>query len=191
MMILSATFDVNQRSDRMDWQFLDISAVPGQPSQPGGDHWNSDIFFSAGQSFRIAFTATDKENKGLESFEILDCCLITRPQILRCGKDVLTLYAPPSPFISPSGEPCGALYPFARSAFHATATYQPPGHVQQTLQWDHSLTVAGIDAHWQMSLYMTVRIHLSGRKPLLRVFYFDPETEIGNGTTPPDVGDHS
>jgi hypothetical protein len=191
MMTLSATFDVNQRSDRMDWQFLDIGVVPGQPPQPGGDHWNSDVFFSAGQSFRIAFTATDKENKGLESFEILDCCLITRPQILRCGKDALTLYAPPSPFVTASGEACGASYPIPGSAFFSTTTEEPGESVQQTLQWDDSLTVGGINAHWQMSLYMTVSIQLSGSQPQLRVFYFDPESEIGNGTTPPDIGGHS
>ncbi|OFA02610.1 hypothetical protein [Duganella sp. HH101] len=188
LMTLSGTFDVNQRSDRMDWEFLDIGAVPGQPPQPGGEHWNSDVFFSAGQSFCIALTATDNQLTGFQSFQILDCHLITRPQILRCGKDELTLYAPPSPFVDAAGDTLNAVCPIAGTDFLPLSSTQPNGSTQQTMLWANSLTVGGINAHWEMSLYITVSIQRAwSEQQQLRVFYFDPESEVGNGTTPPDV----
>lgn len=190
LMTLSASFDVNQASDRMDWEFLDIGVEPRRLSKSSGKSWNSDIFFTAGQSFCIALTATDEHSTNFESFQIIDCCLISRPRILRCGRKELTLYAPPSPFVSVAGSPLGALYPILGSAFIPimSTSSKDDGANWQTMLWDGSLKVGDINAHWELSLYVTVSIQRAWQdRPQLRVFYFDPESEVGNGTTPPDV----
>lgn len=187
-MALTARLDVNQVDDGIDWTFTDIESIESVERTPGDPQWNRDIDFSAGQEFRIAITASDKDRTGLESLEVVDCCIITRPQILCCGPEVLTYYAPASLFVDNAGGELGALYQIEPSAFSVHSTgVDPVKGKRTTLLWDGHLTVGPYNGSWELSFYVTVRIKRNGEKrDQLRVFYFDPETEVGNGTNPPN-----
>ena len=187
LMALTARFDVNQVDDGIDWAFTDIESVGTINRTPGDPQWNRDIDFSAGQAFRIAVTATDHDNTNFESLEIVDCCIITLPQILCCGTGIRTWYCPPSLFVDNEGQQLGALYRLNPSSFSVHSTGVDPEKGRRvTLLWDEHLNVGKYNGSWELSFFLTVRIKRSGEKmEQLRVFYFDPETEVGNGTSPP------
>lgn len=187
LMALTARFDVNQVDDGIDWLFADINSADIDGYTRTEPYWNKDIDFSAGQEFRIAITASDQEHTEFESFEVVDCCLITRPRILCCGKGVRTRYAPPSLFVDASDQPLGALYNIDPSAFSVLSTgidLTKGRHV--TLMWDGHLTVGSFNGFWELAFYVTVNIKRAHEEASqLRVFYFDPEGEVNNGSDPP------
>lgn len=187
LMTLAARLDVNQVDDGINWVFTDIDSVGGIDRNFGDPQWNRDIDFSAGQEFRIAIVASDQDKTGFESLEIIDCSIITRPQILCCGPEVRTRYAPPSLFVDSRGAELGALYRIDPSAFSVHSTGIDPAKGRRvTLLWDGHLTVGPYNGSWELAFYVTVsikRAHEEARQ--LRVFYFDPETEVGNGSDPP------
>lgn len=187
LMTLVARFDVNQIDDGIDWVFTDIESVDSADRTPNNPQWNRDIDFSAGQNFRIAIAASDQEKTGFESLEVVDCCVITRPRILCCGTGVRTYYAPPSIFVDSGGNQLGALYKIDPSAFSVHSTGVDPTKGRRvTLLWDGHLTVGPYNGFWEISFYLTVSIKRVGEDVAqLRVFYFDPEGEVGNGTNPP------
>lgn len=186
LMALTARFDVNQVDDGINWLFADIESV-GKDRDPTDPHWNRDIEFSAGQQFRIAIAATDQDKTGLESLEVIDCCIITRPRILSCGPRARTWYAPPSIFIDCDDKPLGALYQINPSTFAVHSTGVDPAKGRKiTLLWDGHLNVGPYNGFWDISFYVTVAIKRAGEDTVQqRVFYFDPEGEVGNGTNPP------
>lgn len=187
LMTLTARFDVNQIDDGINWVFADLDSALDTAPSPVEAQWNRDIQFSAGQEFKIAITASDKDKTGFEALEIVDCCLITRPQIISCGPNQRTHYAPPSLFASSSSQQLGALYRIEPSAFTVHSSgIDPEQGKKLTLLWDGHLTVGPYNGVWELSFYLTVSIKRADGEPdQLRVFYFDPETEIGNGTFPP------
>jgi hypothetical protein len=187
LMALTARFDVNQIDDGIDWLFADLDSATTVGHLAAEAYWNRDIAFSAGQEFRIAITASDQDKTDFESLEVIDCCLITRPRILSCGPDERTYYAPPSLFVGPNGKQLGALFQIEPSEFSVLSTGIDSEKGRKiTLLWDGSLKVGPYNGYWEISFYVTVRIkRANGEKEQLRVFYFDPEGEVGNGTYPP------
>jgi len=187
LMALTARFDVNQVDDGIDWLFDDIDSVGVGDRTQEDPHWNRDINFSVDQQFRIAISASDKEKTGFESLEVVDCCVITRPQILSCGEGVRTRYAPPSLFTDDSGKRLGALYQIDPSQFSVHSTgIEPTKGRRVTLLWNGHLTVGGFNGFWELAFYVTVSIKRAHEEAAqLRVFYFDPEAEISNGMDPP------
>jgi len=188
LMTLTARFDVNQIDDGIDWVFADLDSTLNVEHSPVEAQWNRDIQFSAGQEFKIAITSSDKDNTGFESLEIVDCCLITRPRILSCGPGQRTRYGPPSLFSSSSSQQLGAVYQIEPSSFTVHSSgIDPKKGKRITLLWNGQLTVGPYNGFWELAFYVTVRIkRAGGQADQLRVFYFDPESEIGNGTFPPD-----
>lgn len=184
-MALAASLDVNQVDDGINWKFTDIDSV-GNDRTPQDPQWNRDIDFSVGQEFRIAVTASDQDKTGFESLEVVDCCIITRPRIISCGPGVLTKYGPPSLFVDDQGKALGALYSIDPNAFSVHSTGMDPAQGKKiTLLWNGSLTVGPYNGFWEISFYVTVRIRRANEeKAQVRVFYFDPEGEISNGTNP-------
>ncbi|WP_313171616.1 hypothetical protein [Massilia oculi] len=189
LMTLAARFDINQVDDGIDWLFTDINSIENVERTTGDPHWNRNIEFSAGQDFRIAIIAGDEGKTGFESLEVIDCCLITRPRIISCGPNVRTWYAPPSLFSINNGNQLGALYRIEPSDFSVHSNGIDPAKGRKiTLLWNDQLTVGPYNGFWEFSFYVTVNIKRAGEETgQLRVFYFDPETEIGNGTKPPNA----
>lgn len=186
LMTLAARFDVNQVDDGIDWLFADIDSIENIEHATGDPYWNRNVEFSAGQNFRIAIVASDQEKTGFESFEIVDCCIITRPQIVSCGPDTRTRYAPPSLFVGNNCKELGAIYSIPSSEFAVHSTGIDPAKGRKiTLLWDGHLTVGPYNGFWDLSFYMTVSIKRVGEETAQRrVFYFDPESEVNNGLKP-------
>ena len=105
----------------------------------------------------------------LRSFQILSVCLLTTPAL-----DTL----PPSPFV---GDPLATALiddmplcdhfvddPHIGRRFGIVASPKP-------------LQIGSVDGAWQISMILTVRID-DGDEPRHRVFRFDPESQVGNGT---------
>lgn len=187
LMTLTARLDVNQVDDGINWLFADLDAGVGNDCAREDPRWNRNIDFKAGQKFRIAIVASDQDHTKFESLEVIDCCLITRPQILCCGKGVRTRYAPPSLFVQQSGEQLGALFRIDPAAFSVVSTGVDPAKGRKvSLLWDGHLSVGDLNGSWELAFYVTLsikRAHEEARQ--LRVFYFDPEGEVTNGTDPP------
>lgn len=187
LMTLAARFDVNQVDDGVNWVFTDLESITDIDRAPADPQWNRDVSFSAGQEFRLAIAASDYDKTGLESLDVVDCCIITRPRIRRCGPEVRTSYSPPSLFVAPDGGQLGAIYQIDPSTFSVHSSgIDPTKGKRITLLWNGQLTVGPYNGYWEFSFYVTVRIKRAGEdEPQLRLFYFDPETEVGNGTNPP------
>ena len=113
--------------------------------------------------------------------------MITRPHILSCGPHVRTWYGPPSLFVDSGGEQLGALYQIDPAAFSVHSTGIDPAKGKKiTLLWNGYLKVGPYNGNWEISFYVTVSIKRANEESAqLRVFYFDPEGEVGNGMEPP------
>lgn len=186
LMALTARFDVNQIDDGINWLFSEVESLGSSDRSLTDSSWNRDIVFRAGEKFRIAIAASDRDHTGLESIEIVDCCLITRPRILSCGPGMRTRYAPPSLFVD-DGKPLGALCQIDPTAFSVHSTGIDPEKGRNiTLVWDGHMNVGNVNGFWELSFYVTVLIKRAREEAAqLRVFYFDPEGEVSNGSDPP------
>jgi hypothetical protein len=169
---LTVGFDVDQISDQLAFQFT--SSDGGEPVHPTG-LFSGEIHFTTDEILHFDVIGTGKLAR-FTSYEILDCCLITRPLVI-AGDAKRTIYAAPSPF----KEPAGASYPIA--GFEVLKQENTPDGLRrkQTMGWTKMLTVANPDGRWEMSVYLTVRIHRPGLSPRVRVFMFDPESQVGAG----------
>lgn len=187
LMTLTARLDINQVDDGINWLFSDIDSISDIECTSGDPQWNRDINFSADQEFRIAIVASDQEKTNFDSLEVVDCCVITRPQILSCGPNIRTWYGPPSLFVDSHGTQLGALYRIDPAKFSVHSTGMSPATGRKiTLLWDGHLIVGKYNGFWDLSFYVTLSIKRTDEDtPQLRVFYFDPESEVGNGTKPP------
>lgn len=182
-MILHANFDVDQLSDQLQWRF---SRADGQGNPPAGTDAGT-VYFTEGETFKLQVTAG--RDSAFETFEVIDCCLISRPRIVQLGVGLKTLFAAPSPFVAPSGEPLpGATCQIPGSEFVPVSAAQAgPGHHQVVREWDGYLKAGPNTGRWELEFVITVRITGADGQSWSRVFSFDPESEVGTGMTPPDV----
>lgn len=178
-MELKVTFDVNQIRSRANWYFHEVGN-----SADCDDGWHNNIQFLPGQQFGIRLVATNYYKTTLQSVSVVDCCLITQPQIQVCGPGHPPQYAPPSPFCTASLKPLGALAVIPATGFSRFEPIVPSS--DYVLIWNDYLVVGPMVSHWDLSFYVTVCIDRGvGATPDYRVFYFDPESEVGNGMDPP------
>lgn len=185
-MLLKARFDIDQVGFNMEWHFSrsDHNGNPIEGKDAGS------IYFTRGETFFIHVTGGAKKRGGnnpFESFKILDCCLISQPQLSQYGSDMPTLFSPPSPFVSVPGD----------VPKHATITLQAdkfkpwiggetlPGYYKQTQAWSEHLTVGQETGRWELSFVVTVEITALDGSTTQRVFGFDPEGTVGTGLNPP------
>ena len=164
---LSVSFDATQIGHQLCW-----TATEGRTNllEPYGKFAGS-LHLPKGHGLRVEVHGYGDDHGGreLKSFEILSVCLVTMP-----SENEL----PPSPF-----------------EHHATATVEikdfPICH--QIIDDPHigrrygiatserPLQIIDQDGAWQISMILTVRIH-DGKGTHVRVFRFDPESQVGNGT---------
>lgn len=178
-MKLSVHFDVDQITNQLDYNFTscDGSADPRHGPYMGGVH------FQKGQHVYVEVTACGSKDSGFTSFEIIDCCLITIPQLTQIGHDIPTLYSSPSPFVQTVGATYQLPLDFKTEVLPPDPALPELRHVHQ--QWKHHLDVSESKGRWELAFVMTVRI-MRGEKDLteLRVFNFDPEASVGGREAP-------
>lgn len=185
-MLLRAKFDIAQVGYNMEWHFSrkDHNGNPIEGKDAGG------IYFTKGETFFVHVSAGGKKKDGkdpFKSFRILDCCLISQPQLSQYGGDRPTLFSPPSPFVTNQG-----AIPKHATIQMPAANFKPwiggetaPGYYKQTQAWEDHLTVGQIEGRWELSFVVTVEITDAEGHTTQRVFGFDPEAGVGTGMNPP------
>ncbi len=176
-MKLSVHFDAEQISNQLDYAFTSCDGT----ADPRHGPYMGSIHFQPGQHVYLEVNCCGSETSGFTSFQILDCCIISVPQLTQIGADVRTVYSPPSPFL----QAVGATYPLQ---LDFVSQLLPPDPLLPDLrrirqEWKHTLDVGHTKGRWEISFVLTVRI-LRGdtHQPEVRVFTFDPEGSIGGDT---------
>jgi hypothetical protein len=168
---LKVSFDIDQTSGKLDWDFT-------PRSRPVSGRHAGAILLQPGELLHLEVDGNGSADSGLQAFKIIECCLMTRPQVIQIGRGLQTLFAAPSPF---AGIDC-ASYAFPLD-FDAGAPHtQPDGSLRIAQHWNGQLLVDKPPGRWDMSFLITVLIDRGADEPLLRVFSFDPESEVGDGT---------
>lgn len=178
-MLLEANFDINQIGETLEWSF---SRKDGAGNPLKGRYAGS-IYFTVGEEVHIRVRAGGYEK--FESFKVLDCTLITRPQIVSIVPGSLATYAKPSPFDGTVGA-CVEVDPAQFGSAHGAESEQD-GRKYHTIarKWKNHLTVAETTGRWEIAFVLTVEITRQSGEQQQRVFVFDPEGEVGAGINPP------
>ena len=172
---LVVRFDVDQPSAELDWN---LTGGDGQARQRRGPYAGA-VHFHQGETLLLEVHGGGARDSGFTSFQILDCCILTRPQIVHRGPVVRTRYAPPSPFL----QSIGGSYQFENDFSSSVGTDDAGVYRTVRQKWKRSLNICHTQGRWELSFNVTVRI-LRGQLalPELRVFQFDPEGQVGPGT---------
>lgn len=183
-MHLEANFDIEQVGGTLEWSFIrkDHNGDPIKGKYAGG------IYYTIGESMQIRVKAGSW--KQMTSFKVLDCTLITRPQIVDIAPKKKAKFAPPSPFITTTTPPInitGASINLAGDdfKFDGASPALPGGYSDIALLWDKHLTVGEMEGRWEISFVLTVEVAHDDGPPFQRVLCFDPEGEVGTTVTPP------
>jgi hypothetical protein len=176
-------FDVDQTTSSLSYELVRDSSNAPDPQPKTGPHADS-LSFVPGEALGIEIAgygpihATDP-SQDFVSFQVVDCAIVTRPQVIQCGQGLDTAYAVPSPF----QQALGACYPLALD-FSASASGLETGRRAVTQTWKRTLDIGLTPGIWKLSMVLTVRITRGvGIMDEVRVLSFDPETEVGgNGT---------
>lgn len=178
-MKLSVHFDADQTGSQLDYSFTscDGTAHPYHGPNTGSVH------FERGQHVYLDVTGCGSEKSGFTSFDIIDCCIISVPQITQIGTDIPTLYSPPSPFLQAVGAVLPLQLDFVTESLPPDPDWPDLRRIRQ--EWQHNLDVGQDKGRWEISFVVTVRIlRGDGTEPELRVFSFDPEGSVGGDTIP-------
>ncbi|WP_323142403.1 hypothetical protein [Massilia phyllosphaerae] len=170
---LMVSFDICQQSEKLNWTFLDSEHQPLEKSKGV----ETGLFvFNTGERMRLNVVANSYLEE-LVGVHIIDCHLITRPILYskRAAPELAGEYPYPSPFFDPAelinGQ--GATASFGHGAAQG-------GRMKMT--WDSDVELIYRNkGNWQMSFIMTVAIERANGLAY-RVFSFDPEANVGDGT---------
>jgi len=182
-MHLEANFDIDQVGGKLEWSFkrFDGDGNPLTGKYAGG------IYFTTGEEMRVRVRAGCRNP--LTSFKVLDCALITVPQIVEIAPKKKAKFAPSSLFIStkvPEIKVSGASINLPGDDFKRDDIPLPtPGYSEIALLWDKHLTVGQEEGRWELSFILTVQVTEKDQPPTERVLCFDPEADVGSGVTPP------
>ncbi|GJI91261.1 hypothetical protein [Duganella hordei] len=170
--MLTVGFDADQISDQLAFKFASTDGQ--QPVHPTG-LFEGEIYFCQGEIFHIRVIGSGRQ-ASFTGYQIIDCCVVTRPLVLQVQPGKTPRYAPPGPFT----QQIGASYPLALD-FTSDAVDDKKLRLV-TQNWKHTLDVGNVLGRWEMSLLLTVRIFRGiDMQDEIRVFSFDPETEVGSG----------
>jgi hypothetical protein len=172
---LRVSFDADQISDQLLW-----SLDEGGLERPDGAYAGA-LRFYPGQSLRLEVSGGATLISGFLSFQIVDCCFITRPQVVNCGAERRTRYAPPSPFL----QAVGGSFPLELDFSSRVAEREDLSYRKIVQSWKRTLDIGQSSGRWELSFNITVRIVRADQNTEVRVFQFDPESEVGTGARPP------
>lgn len=174
-LILRVSFDAQQVSSLLDWEFTPASQAKGNASAGA-------LQLYGGQVFQVEVTGFGSAASGFAGFDVVDACMVTQPQLIRLGSNQPALFAAPSMF-----EGVHTATHHLHGHFDDVETPAPvTGTVRRAKVWDGSLKVAAAPGRWDLSFVLTVRLQGVPDEQALRVFYFDPETQVGDGSLPGD-----
>ncbi|MES2073434.1 MAG: hypothetical protein V4488_23980 [Pseudomonadota bacterium] len=179
---LSVSFDVEQISPKLNWAFHSPIDNPSLASKPVPGPYAGSIYFNQGEILMLHVIGSGSKLSNFSSFQIVDCCITTRPQVVYAENPSRPKYAPPSPFL----QAIGATYPLNLD-FSSHLEKELLGSTRRRIsqRWKDTLNVGHTAGRWDLSFNVTVRIFRGpSEAPELRVFYFDPESEVGDGTFP-------
>lgn len=170
---LSVRFDADQTSSQLQWLLKDFN---GEARVPAGTNAGA-IYFFQGETLSLEIIGGGSKASNFTSFQIIDCCIISVPEVVACA-DGKTRYARPSPFLQSTG----ASYPVSLD-FSSSLDKSDESYRQISQEWKQSLNIGHTPGRWELSFYLTVLIYRDpAEAPEVRVFQFDPESEVGTGT---------
>lgn len=182
--LLKISFDVDQETDQLHFTLREIKLptdIP-DPNPSRGGHADS-LFFVTGDEMHLHIIGGGKRNKaegtGFQSFQIVDCAIITRPQVSLRYPGMQTQWSPPSPFTRCAGASYQLPIDFAPRVVDDEEDY-----LAISQHWKPTLNVGFSHGMWELSFTMTVRISRGGGQiDQIRVLMFDPEAEVGGTGT--------
>jgi hypothetical protein len=182
---LELHFDADQEGSDLSHELRRDTPNGTDPNPETGPHADS-LYFAAGEQLGLQITGHGAAGGDVPpgtqfvSFQVIDCVITTRPQVIQRGIGLTTKYAVPSPF----QQAVGACYPVALDFSASASGLDPDNERTVTQTWKRTLDIGVTPGLWELSLVLTVRIVRGpGSVEELRVLSFDPETEVGgNGT---------
>lgn len=182
-MLIEANFDIDQLGQTLEWRF---SRKDGQ-GNPVKGRYAGGIYFTVGELTRVRVRAGSFSK--FKGFKVLDCTLITMPQLVQIGKATPTKFAPVSPFVSTASIGiAGASVSLPAAQFVPSAVHpDDPEYNEFALEWNSALTVGEQTGRWEIAFVLTVEIERADGTTEQRAFSFDPEGEVGTTVSPPRI----
>lgn len=178
--LLTVRFDVDQISPQLNYKLdrlLENSNGVVVPPEPQEGVYAGCLYFYRGEQVLLRVVATGTAD--FTGFDVVECCMVTEPQIIQCGPTVPTVYSAPSMFVKEAG----AVY-VVKGHYSSSTEPLTDGRHMVIRDWDGQAKVTSEDGRWELSFYLTVRISRAGVRDELRVFSFDPETQVGDAVNP-------
>lgn len=170
--LLSVSFDSGQVGSKLLW-----SVTEGRKNllQPYGEYAGSLYFdVSSLTSYCVPVVLTAYGSSTFRGFTVEDATIVSIPRN----------YVPtttPSPFKACFGY--FATTPVGPFAYGKVVCDRTSGRKLMRAISKNPLTVAPTPGAWQLSMLLTVSIHFSDKScDKTRVFTFDPEAQVGNGS---------
>lgn len=169
---LRVSFDADQVGSTLVWH-----AVEGEPARNAyhaQGRFAGALHFEKGDRFAIELTAFG-DTASLKGLEIVDAALVTMPHTSVNSRSA------PSPFATEK-----AVLPVADWTKPDATVEADPLRVRWITHLAAPLLILQETGRWELSLVVTVRLlRPEGQRSELRVFAFDPESEVGTGMDPP------
>lgn len=170
--IIRVSFDAEQTGGNLLWR---VDASGGRNLLESTGRFAGAVHFQPNDAIYLEVRGSGRLDTFLDA-RILAAHLITRPHT---GQNA---FSAPSPFSSET-----AVVPI--NAWTATQMIDEPAQglrysLQQSTLPLHVIQKSG---RWELSLALTVAITLlenGVKRELVRAFFFDPESEVGDGTDP-------
>lgn len=166
---LNVQFDIGQDSQQLNWYFSDSH---GKINPKQGGPKSGVLAFHQGDTLGLSVSA-ESETGQLEVARIVDCVLITLPLANTWNMEQPGHYPMPSPFYKAGGA-SGVVSSFM------PVNAGPASSRRQTFT-GQSLTFNNL-GRYKLTFMMTVAITQVSGATSHRVFYFDPEADVGIGT---------
>ncbi len=170
---LTVSFDIDQDGSHLLYSFFPEGTTP-DPTKEGG-HYAGAIYFPLDEQIKLVVQGWGNKTT-FDTFTILDCSFVTRPKIIEMSGDI-TMYAPPSPFKGINGP-----------IYQIPPKFGPPDHTLDETEMCKSyklldpILIGKAPGRWEISFFLTTRIErVAPSTPEVRVFWFDPEGEVGTG----------
>jgi hypothetical protein len=171
-------FDADQDSDALS-AHIERNSIPTPNPYPAGGLYANTLFFAPSEGISVDITGTASLDSTFKRFDVIECAFLTRPGIMERTRKGRTRYAAPSLFAGSHG----ACYVVADDFSPAV----PAGDGEEKkLVRSLKQTLLTVDepGNWQLALALTVAIWRDDDvEPEIRVFWRDPESEVGGSGT--------